>query len=395
MKYLITASSLRAATTAADSPSPTGRGVDTIAESLTRSNVILEAFGNAKTVRNDNSSRFGKYIKLMYDAEKFLIGAYTEKFLLEKTRLMQADKGERTYHVFYQIIKGLPESTKSQLHLTDAKEFSMLSNGDTWEVPNVDDKEEFEALHAALNTVDIVDGEYDDLMNTLAALLHLANMDFTEPDGEGARTVPNSPSIPLETLSSLLGVEAELLTSAVTVRNVRSGRGSLISMNLTPLQAKEGVAAMVKFMYGEIFSWLVKKINRSNATESSSVPACFIGILDIFGFEIMQYNSLSQLCINFANEKLQQQFNHQVRRASETRIALFKADRLTSSFPLCSRPRSLANGEFASTTTPSIYTRMWTTGSPPPFPFVRSASCRAFFSLVHTCLWRVYCRSSF
>jgi myosin-5 len=159
MSYLIHASKFRSEEPTSSKNLMAGSNVDEIAESLTRSNVILEAFGNAKTVRNDNSSRFGKYIKLLYDNNKYLIGAYTEKFLLEKTRLMQADKGERTYHVFYQMLKGLPEDTKAKLSLTEARDFAMLSNGNTWEVPNVDDAEEFEALHTALETVDIVGEE--------------------------------------------------------------------------------------------------------------------------------------------------------------------------------------------------------------------------------------------
>jgi myosin-5 len=150
-------------------------------------------------------------------------------------------------------------------------------------------------------------------METLASLLHLANMTFEESSSEGGTSTVSTPGIAIEALSSLLGVESHAFTSAITVRNVRSGRGSLISMNLSPVQCKEGVAALVKFVYGELFTWLVKKINKSNATDKrSGTPQSFVGILDIFGFEIMQYNSLSQLCINFANEKLQQQFNHQI-----------------------------------------------------------------------------------
>ena len=134
-------------------------------------------------------------------------------------------------------------------------------------------------------------------------------------DEDGGRTTLASNSIPIDKLSSFLGVGTMALTDAVTVRNVRSGRGSIMSMNLDESQSKQGVNALIKHIYGNLFAWLIEKINVSNASNahsSSFTSKAFIGILDIFGFEIMKYNSLSQLCINFANEKLQQQFNQQI-----------------------------------------------------------------------------------
>jgi len=308
MKYLIAASRFKNVEEASSTD------VDSIQASLMQSNVILEAFGNAKTLRNDNSSRFGKYIKLRYDDSYTLRGAYTEHFLLEKTRLMQADKGERNYHVFYQLLAGLDEETKAFLYLTSSADFSMLSCGDTLTIPGVDDAAEFSSLTASLSTIGFTDEESSDMYAVLASLLHLGNMKFVG-DEDGGRTKLTTESIPTEKLSALLGVEAVALGNAVTVRNVRSGRGSIMSMNLNEAQSKQGVNALIKHIYGSLFAWLIEKINISNANNahsSSFSSKAFIGILDIFGFEIMKYNSLSQLCINFANEKLQQQFNQQI-----------------------------------------------------------------------------------
>ena len=318
MKYLIAASRLTCG------GSSDGTDVS-IQASLLQSNVILEAFGNAKTLRNDNSSRFGKYIKLCYDDTHALRNAYTEHFLLEKTRVLQADSGERNYHVFYQLLAGLDDETKAELHLTTASDYKMLNCGGTLSVDGVDDGAEFAALKTSLSTIGLTEVETSELFKLLAALLHLGNMEFVGGGEDGARATIETPSITMDDLAALLGVERCNLENAVTIRNVRSGRGSLMSMMLSFEQARQGVMALTKHMYGELFAWLVDKINVSNASDdddssnnsdgrpsSDGKANAFIGILDIFGFEIMKLNSLSQLCINFANEKLQQQFNHQI-----------------------------------------------------------------------------------
>ncbi|GMI14409.1 hypothetical protein TrLO_g2424 [Triparma laevis f. longispina] len=277
-----------------------------IQDSLISANVILEAFGNAKTLRNDNSSRFGKYIKLMYDKDNSLKGASTEHFLLEKVRLTQGDEGERNYHVFYMLCKSGAEA--ASLGLSSASDYAMLTKGGCTEVNGVDDAKEFDDLKNALSKIGLSEEEEKDIWKFIALLMHLGNLKFNEADGDGTCSV----EVPVgeEKLAALLGCDFLSVKNAITIRQVRSGRGSLMAMNLNTEQAKQGVDALIKHCYGHLFTFLVSKINQSHKLSVASNS--FIGILDIFGFEIMKYNSLSQLCINFANEKLQQQFNQQV-----------------------------------------------------------------------------------
>ncbi|GMI04054.1 hypothetical protein TrVE_jg11203 [Triparma verrucosa] len=277
-----------------------------IQDSLISANVILEAFGNAKTLRNDNSSRFGKYIKLMYDKDNSLKGAFTEHFLLEKVRLTQGDEGERNYHVFYMLCKS--GAVAEDLGLGEAKEYDMLTKGGCTEVNGVDDAKDFGDLKEAFGKIGLSEEEEKDIWKLIALLMHLGNIKFIAASGDGTCEV----EVPVgeDKLGALLGCEFLSVKNAITIRQVRSGRGSLMAMNLNPEQAKQGVDALIKHCYGNLFTFLVSKINQSHKLSVASNS--FIGILDIFGFEIMKYNSLSQLCINFANEKLQQQFNQQV-----------------------------------------------------------------------------------
>ena len=280
------------------------------------SNVVLEAFGNAKTVRNDNSSRFGKYIKMKYDDSLTIIGAKTDTFLLEKSRLIHVDDGERNYHVFYQMCAG--HSSRSVLPAT---EYKLLSQGNTIKVnEGVDDKEEFMLTKQALNTMGVSEDDQLRIFDLLLGLLQLGNATSTMGEDEKATvdfapppTVGGAPTPPvsLATIAALFGVDPTLLKNAIVIRMQTSGRGSTTSIPLTPDQALNNIHALIKYAYGATFSYLVSAINAAHAIPSSTATT-FIGILDIFGFEIMRTNSFEQLCINFANEMLQQQFNQQV-----------------------------------------------------------------------------------
>jgi len=309
MRYLINESSKIGGASQADT--------DTIQSSIMSSNVILESFGNAKTVRNNNSSRFGKYIKMIYDTDYRIVGACTEHFLLEKSRLVHIENGERNYHFFYQLLAGLDETKKQTLKLKEPKDYVLLNQGKCTSVSeDVDDGVEFENTMQALKNVNISGEEIDQIHTLVAALLHLGNVDFPEDASRGQflESVFKKSDMQLEEVAGILGCTPEELNLGFTQRQVTSGRNSMINVPLDKAQALANVKGMIKYVYGAIFEYLVNKINDSHdvASRDHGTTHGFIGILDIFGFEIFKQNSFEQLCINFANECLQNQFNHQI-----------------------------------------------------------------------------------
>eukprot|EP00904_Undaria_pinnatifida_P004940 jgi/Undpi1/1576/HiC_scaffold_11.g04966.m1 len=332
MKYLIAASKAVSVDVDAGKRSGSGGGgacalaADGAAgmeRCLLESTVVLEAFGNAKTVRNDNSSRFGKYIKLQYGQDWRLRGARTLPFLLEKSRLVHQEHNERNYHVFYQLCKGVPDGIREDLRVGDAPEFEMLRMGGVFmQSDEVDDAEEFHGLASALSTLGVTGEEQKGLWRLLSALLHLGNIRFLDDEGghESRGHGPQllcleSPLVEVEEVAKMAGLPADRLTSSLRKKVAMTGRGSFLEIPLDPTQAKDNRNGLVKHIYGQVFNWLVGKINEAHGAGAGSTVAstvAFVGILDIFGFEIMVRNSFEQLCINFANEVLQQQFNSHV-----------------------------------------------------------------------------------
>lgn len=322
-----------------------------IEECVVLSNLILESFGNAKTSRNDNSSRFGKYIQIHYNAEGRMVGVSIRHFLLEKTRLVLPQANERNYHIFYQLLSGLKNLEKHldqqrPLKLVDdVWNYPYLTHGECVEVDGVDDAIEFEQLQQCLEQLGMGKQSYQiPMFEILAAILHLGNVQF-QPSGQSnnnneettAVIFPESDrGVNLEHVSMLLGVEAEEFAKKMVTQTMVTGRGSLLEIQLTPEQAKNAMDAFCKYLYGEVFHHLIGTINacakeQTIAAESeeagsrrgkkSAAAAGFIGILDIFGFEVMKQNSLEQLCINFTNEMLQQQFNKHVFVLEQERYA--------------------------------------------------------------------------
>ncbi|GAB5034473.1 myosin-like protein [Nannochloropsis oceanica] len=286
--------------------------------------IISGESGAGKT----EASKFGKYIKLQYDAKRTLVGAWTDHFLLEKSRLVHVDPDERNYHIFYEMLQGLPAETLAELRLTDsAEDYRMLAQGGCWALDDVDDREEFEHVAEALATLGVNEEERAALWRLLAILLHLGNLEFGDEGEEGAEHVQlSSPHVALSEIAELLGVTPDKLVQGVTRRTTHT-QGSTLTIPLNVDQTRNNVQAVIKYVYGEAFHWILRKINSCHATMASSSSsttkptaaaasagsmASFIGILDIFGFEIMTRNSFEQLCINFANEVLQQQFNMHV-----------------------------------------------------------------------------------
>eukprot|EP01031_Cornospumella_fuschlensis_P030971 gene30971-37434_t len=293
---------------------------------LVNSSVVLEAFGNAKTVRNDNSSRFGKYIKLLYlpqsvggESEEFfphLVSATTETFLLEKSRLSSVGKGERTYHVFYQFLSGLDADRKASLYLDGKteKDFVLLSQGNCF--CTAADREDFENTIQALVTLQFTHPDIEEVYRLLACILHLSNLKCIQPEEDSSVAVKiECTSASLDNIASWLGVEAATLTIALTTQELTVARRASIKIKILSVgEVENNIFALIKWLYSKLFDYIVKRINECHQSISScsTEQSSFIGILDIFGFEILNINSFEQLCINFTNERLQQQFNEHV-----------------------------------------------------------------------------------
>lgn len=274
-------------------------------DQIIQANPILESFGNSQTVRNNNSSRFGKFIRIEFSSNGKIAGANIDWYLLEKSRVINQSPNERNYHIFYQLLAGLSKDEKKKLLLPDIpiNGFNYLKDGNTV-IPNVDDKNEFKDLINAFKTMSISDKEYNDIFRTIATILLIGNLEFISATSERARFTEKSP---LQEVCQLLGIDAAMFSQLILSPKVRAGR-EFVTQHKTSAQAKFSLDAISKSLYERTFKYIVDKIN--SKLESSVTSSNFIGVLDIAGFEIFKENSFEQLCINYTNEKLQQFFNH-------------------------------------------------------------------------------------
>lgn len=283
-----------------------------VMDKVMQSNPILEAFGNARTLRNDNSSRFGKYIDLNFTKRGHLAGGAIKTYLLEKVRLSFQQTGERNFHVFYQMFAGASNEDKERWNLLDSvKNYRYTNQGNIFDLTFVDDKDEYNALRIALNVLNFVIHDQDSLFNILAGLLHLGQIQFEidHNDSEGSEVVRNDLVLAsVEWSGKLLGVSADLLIHNLTVRKIVA-HNEVYEKKLTPEQASDARDALAKAIYGRLFDWIVVTTNRSIKVDPLVDLRADIGVLDIFGFECFHNNSFEQLCINYTNETLQQQFN--------------------------------------------------------------------------------------
>lgn len=289
---------------------------------ILNSNIIFEAFGNAKTVQNDNASRFGKYVKLQYTANNELISAANETFLLEKSRLVSCATQERNYHVLYYLVRGIGlvnPKLQEELALQDVDTYKILTNGGCTVIRDaIADANAFASLYAAIQNIGYTEDNVNSLWGVLAAILHLGNTVVTDPlpDQELPKVGIHITSCSLKLVAGLLGVEDFELLKALTTQLVRvAARSSVMERPLTVKDTQNNVLALIKRLYSGIFTWLVNTINSSTMSiipGSEELIVKFLGILDICGFEIITANSFEQLCINFTNERLQHQFNDSV-----------------------------------------------------------------------------------
>uniref|UniRef100_A0A8C6FF78 Myosin VIIA n=1 Tax=Moschus moschiferus TaxID=68415 RepID=A0A8C6FF78_MOSMO len=295
---------------------------------------ILEAFGNAKTIRNDNSSRFGKYIDIHFNKRGAIEGARIEQYLLEKSRVCRQAPDERNYHVFYCMLEGMNEEQKKKLGLGQATDYNYLAMGNCITCEGREDSQEYANIRSAMKVLMFTDTENWEISKLLAAILHLGNLQYEDRTFENldACEVLFSPS--LATAASLLEVNPPNLMNCLTSRTLIT-RGETVSTPLSREQALDVRDAFVKGIYGRLFVWIVDKINAAiykPPSQEVKNSRRSIGLLDIFGFENFAVNSFEQLCINFANEHLQQFFVRHVFKLEQEEYDLESIDWLHIEF---------------------------------------------------------------
>ncbi|XP_040911103.1 unconventional myosin-VIIa-like [Toxotes jaculatrix] len=281
-----------------------------IEQQILESNPILEAFGNAKTIRNDNSSRFGKYLEIFFNEDGVIEGARVEQYLLEKSRVCHQALEERNYHMFYCMLSGITAEEKKTLRLGDAKEYRFLTKGGCIVCEGRDDAKDYSRIRSALKILTFSESQCQDILKLLAAILHLGNVCFKATTQDNLETSDVSKSEHFSMAASLLEVQASSLATNLTHRSFMTNR-ERVTKPLSSEQASDCRDAFVKAIYNKLFIWIVGKINSviyKKLTKSTKSSYLSIGLLDIFGFENFDTNSFEQLCINFANEKLQQFF---------------------------------------------------------------------------------------
>jgi myosin-5 len=301
-----------------------------VEKAVLQSNPVLEALGNAKTTRNENSSRFGKFIVMQFNTAGVLGGASVDTYLLEKVRLVRQAAGERNYHIFYQLHAGLPDKALTSLQLRGVDQHALTRDSGTYALRGISDADVFGETVSAMTTMGLDDSQQGRLWRVLAGLLHLGDLTF-DPDsgGSGAArgaaagsAAEGSCMAPAaiesaKTAARLLGFlgdegdlrhGADAIGSALTGKSIKVGMDKIRTL-FSPAQAHSATMSLIKDIYGKVFDWLVRRVNERIETGGAKRAELFIGVLDIFGFEHFEHNSFEQLCINFANEQLQQHFN--------------------------------------------------------------------------------------
>ncbi|KAM4815917.1 unconventional myosin-VI [Urocitellus parryii] len=315
----------------------TGQDID---ERIVEANPLLEAFGNAKTVRNNNSSRFGKFVEIHFNEKSSVVGGFVSHYLLEKSRICVQGKEERNYHIFYRLCAGASEDIREKLHLSSPDNFRYLNRGCTryfanketdkqilqnrrspeylkagsLKDPLLDDHGDFIRMCTAMKKIGLDDEEKLDLFRVVAGVLHLGNIDFEDTGStSGGCNLKNKSTQSLEYCAELLGLDQDdlrvSLTTRVMLTTAGGAKGTVIKVPLKVEQANNARDALAKTVYSHLFDHVVNRVNQCFPFETSSY---FIGVLDIAGFEYFEHNSFEQFCINYCNEKLQQFFNERI-----------------------------------------------------------------------------------
>ncbi|KAL0397490.1 UNVERIFIED_CONTAM: Myosin-12 [Sesamum calycinum] len=281
----------------------------TVEQQVLESNPVLEAFGNAKTVKNNNSSRFGKFVEIQFDKHGKISGAAVRTYLLERSRVCQVSDPERNYHCFYMLCAAPPEEVK-KFKLGDPRTFHYLNQTNCYEVANVDDAREYLETRNAMDIVGINQDEQEAIFRVVAAILHLGNVEFVKgSEVDSSKLKDDKARYHLRTTAELLMCNEKALEDSLCQRVIVTPDGS-ITKPLDPAAAVTSRDALAKTIYSRLFDWIVDKINSSIGQDPNAKS--IIGVLDIYGFESFKINSFEQLCINLTNEKLQQHFNQHV-----------------------------------------------------------------------------------
>ncbi|XP_057512502.1 myosin-11-like isoform X2 [Actinidia eriantha] len=281
----------------------------TVEQQVLESNPVLEAFGNAKTVRNNNSSRFGKFVELQFDKNGRISGAAIRTYLLERSRVCQVSDPERNYHCFYLLCAAPPEEIE-KYKLGNPKMFHYLNQTNCYELVGVSDAHDYLATRRAMDIVGISQQEQDAIFRVVASILHLGNVEFAKGKEIDSSILKDEKSkFHLQTTAELLMCDLDGLEDAL-LKRVMITPEEVIKRSLDPVGATVSRDGLAKTIYSRLFDWLVDKINVSIGQDPNSKS--LIGVLDIYGFESFKTNSFEQFCINFTNEKLQQHFNQHV-----------------------------------------------------------------------------------
>ncbi|XP_061738079.1 unconventional myosin-Ie isoform X2 [Nerophis ophidion] len=281
-----------------------GPRVQHVKDIILQSNPLLEAFGNAKTVRNNNSSRFGKYFEIQFSSGGEPDGGKISNFLLEKSRVVMRNPGERSFHIFYQLIEGAGGEQKNSLGITTLDYYTYLNQSGSYKVEDIDDKNDFQETMHAMKVIGISDVDRAMVLQIVAGVLHVGNISFKEAGNYAAVESEEFLAFP----AFLLGIDQNRLKEKVTSRKMDSKWGSAhesIDVTLNVEQACYTRDALSKALHSRVFDYLVESINKAIVKQEQELN---IGVLDIYGFEIFQKNGFEQFCINFVNEKLQQIF---------------------------------------------------------------------------------------
>ncbi|XP_010414067.1 PREDICTED: myosin-12-like isoform X2 [Camelina sativa] len=283
-----------------------GRSVE---QQVLESNPVLEAFGNAKTVKNNNSSRFGKFVEIQFDKRGKISGAAIRTYLLERSRVCQVSDPERNYHCFYMLCAAPPEEAK-KFKVGDPRTFHYLNQTNCYEVSNVDDAREYIETRNAMDIVGIGQEAQDAIFRVVAAILHLGNVNFIKgEEADSSKLRDDKSKYHLQTAAELLMCNEKMMEDSLCKRVIVTPDGN-ITKPLDPESAASNRDALAKTVYSRLFDWIVDKINSSIGQDPNAKS--LIGVLDIYGFESFKINSFEQLCINLTNEKLQQHFNQHV-----------------------------------------------------------------------------------
>lgn len=284
-----------------------GSGIDSIKEMVLATNPLLESFGCAKTLRNDNSSRHGKYLEIMFDSLGQPVGAQITNYLLEKNRVVGQIKDERNFHIFYQFTKAADAQQREEFGLQGPEAYAYTANSKCLNVPSINDEHDFTETIKAMNVIGLSKEEQTSIFRVIATILWLGNVEFREGDDGNAVIADTGVSDFVAYLMNVdPGAVQKVLLSRIMETQRGGRRGSVYEVPQNVHQANSGRDALAKALYNNLFEWIVSRVNVSMKPQVAH--SFVIGVLDIYGFEIFDNNSFEQLCINYVNEKLQQIF---------------------------------------------------------------------------------------